>query len=125
MAQRIGYLAEEGGYVPFRISVVYQSPRKQENILLGAAYDDCIPASPSLAEVEGIKKACALIFKVEEKGIITSFCGIRIKYNRDAGKLSLRQQPYIQKIIDEHLNMRSQSLKRLCKRSSQILKFLP
>lgn len=69
---------------------LYVKGSDNELIVVSAYFDDLMIASGSLERITSLMRALGR-FKMEEKGLVESFCGIQIIYDHDSGHVELHQ----------------------------------
>lgn len=100
--QQLDTALRQEGFIPLSAApCIYMKGPSERRIVVACYVDDCLWASNSLPDLELAKAALLKRFKLEDKGHITSFCGINIEYDRTAGTLNMSQHGYISAIIKE------------------------
>lgn len=80
---------------------VYKRGEGDDLVLIAAYVDDLIMVGPNLALIESIKQQIKALIKMEDKGPISSFCGIKFDYDQSAGKTLLSQHGFINDVLSE------------------------
>lgn len=103
-SQELDKLLRQLGFMPLSPApCVYMRGTGQTAVILITYVDDIAMTSPDLTTLSDVKSALLAKYKMEDKGPIDSFCGIRVTYDMKSRTLRMTQQAYIDTVITEFL----------------------
>lgn len=103
--QELDRLLRKIGFMPTASTPsIYSRGTGNEMVVVIAYVDDLAIASPNLEQIETIKDQLGRTYKLEDKGPVDSFCGIKIDYNRDTGRLAMSQRSFTTSLVEEFAN---------------------
>lgn len=74
---------------------------ERECILVVVYVDDIVIASKSLNRVNEFKASITTRFEAKDMGELTSVLGVEIDYSRDKGTMSISQEVYIERVLEQ------------------------
>lgn len=100
--QHLDRLLRQIGLMPLRSApCVYMRGSGATQIIAVVYVDDILLTSPSLEEITRVKSAMADVWKLEDKGEATRFCGLQLDYDRMKRTLHIHLKQYIRKLLDD------------------------
>lgn len=100
--QELDKLLRSIGFMPLQSAACVYLRGNGNSVVLVAAYvDDLVITSPSEEAIAEVKASLLAKYKMEDKGAITSFCGIKIEYDQSAGRTVLSQNAFLSTLINE------------------------
>ncbi|CAO1612674.1 unnamed protein product [Jaminaea pallidilutea] len=102
--QHLDQTLRQLGFMPLSSApCVYLKGSGNDVVIMVTYVDDIAMTSPNEEQLVAVKRSLLDKFQMEDKGEITSFCGIQVNYDRHQRTLRLSQLPYIEAMLAKFL----------------------